>query len=361
MLFTSGTTGDPKGVAVPRAALAHFTDWLLTTHGFVPGGETFLNQAPFGFDLSVMDVYGALLTGGTLVTLDRDETADPRRLFRRLAGAPITTWVSTPSFARLCLSEPRFGEAMLPAVRRFLFCGETLSPDVVRALHGRFPRAAVWNMYGPTEATVAVTAIEIGPALAAGDRPLPVGRVAPGMDVWIAHPDDPDRRLPDRTRGEIVVAGPQLACGYVRATPAPPGAREPFATLADGRRAYRTGDLGHVDPAAGGLFCAGRVDRQVKLRGYRIELEEVEAHLRTLAGVADAAVLAVERDGRPDHLVAFVVGPEERGRALTAAIRAGLARVLPEHALPRFVHGVAALPLTAQGKVDRRSLLERAG
>src|SRR5262249_37254782 len=95
VLFTSGTTGVPKGVSVSQAALRHFTDWLLATHPFVAGGETFLNQAPFGFDLSVMDVYGAWLTGGTLFVVGREDVADPRRLFRRLDGAPVTTWVST--------------------------------------------------------------------------------------------------------------------------------------------------------------------------------------------------------------------------------------------------------------------------
>src|SRR5207244_268064 len=120
---------------------------------------------------------------------------DPRRLFRRLAGAPLTTWVSTPSFARFCLAEPGFARPMLPALRRFLFCGETLSPTVVRALLARFPGAGVWNMYGPTETTVAVTAIRIAPALAASDDPLPVGFAAPGIDVWIADPSAPDRQL----------------------------------------------------------------------------------------------------------------------------------------------------------------------
>jgi len=369
ILFTSGTTGDPKGVPVSRGALEHFTDWLLATHRFVGGGETFLNQAPLSFDLSVMDVYGALLTGGTLFVLRRDETADPRRLFGRLDGAPLTAWVSTPSFARLCLAEPRFAQAMLPGLRCFLFCGETLPPAVARELLARFPRAEVWNMYGPTETTVAVTAVQITPVMAASNRALPVGRAAPGHEIWIADPDDPARRLPDGAHGEIVIAGPQVASGYLMPAPdARDGGREPFLVLPDGRRAYRTGDLGTIDPVGGLLQCAGRLDRQIKLRGYRIELEEIEAHLRAVPGVGDAAVLAVDRGGQPDHLVAVIVDARAAapslpasGRDLTGLVRAALADWLPDYALPRIVRRLPALPLTGNGKLDRDALRELLG
>ena len=358
ILFTSGTTGAPKGVIVTRMALAHFANWLLASHPFVRGGETFLNQAPFGFDLSVMDLYGALLTGGTLFSITRAETGDGRRLFQRLDGAPLTTWVSTPSFVRFCLAEPRFGRSMLPALRRFLLCGETLPPAVARALLERFPEADVWNMYGPTEATVAVTAIRIDAARAAGDGPLPVGRPAPGMDVWIADPREPSRRLMYREEGEIVIAGPQVAAGYVGEAEGEAG---PFFVLPGGRRAYRTGDLGWIDPADGMLFCGGRLDQQIKLRGYRIEIEEIETHLRAVPGVADAAVVPVDRDGAPDHLLAVVVGTAElpsAGRALADHVRAALADALPDYAIPRLVRRAPALPLTTQGKLDRRALRE---
>jgi D-alanine--poly(phosphoribitol) ligase subunit 1 len=359
VLFTSGTTGTPKGVPIPHRALRHFTDWLLATHAFVPGAETFLNQAPLAFDLSVMDVFGALLTGGALFTLGREELADPRLLFRRLDGAPLTVWVSTPSFARLCLAEPRFAQPMLPALRRFLFCGETLPVGIVQALQARFPRAAIWNMYGPTETTVAVTGVCITPAMVASGRPLPVGWSAPGLDVWIAEPGAPATRLPPGLRGEIVVAGPQVAPGYLLAGEGT-GA---FVLLDDGRQAYRTGDLGFIDPEDGMLCCAGRLDRQIKLSGYRIELEEVEARLRMVPGLTDAAVIAVDHDGRYDHLIAAVVEGEavvpplpHDGRALARHVRTALAEWLPDYALPRLVHRVRALPLTVNGKVDRGAL-----
>jgi D-alanine--poly(phosphoribitol) ligase subunit 1 len=363
IVFTSGTTGNPKGVPIPYGALRHFADWLLATHPFVAGGEVFLNQAPLSFDLSVMDLYGALLTGGTLFAIARDELADPRRLFIRLDGAPLTTWVSTPSFARFCLAETRFAQDMLPGMRRFLFCGETLPVGVARELLARFPRAEVWNMYGPTETTVAVTAVRITRAMVGSDNPLPVGQPAPGIDLWIADPADPLQRLAAGQRGEIVIAGPQIAAGYL--PPPADAAANPFFSLPDGRHAYRTGDLGSIDPLDGSIACGGRLDGQIKLHGYRLELEEIEAHLRAVPGVGDGAVLAIERDGRPDHLVAVVVGASDDpsslpagGRPLTQLVRAALAESLPDYALPRLVRRVPALPLTSNGKVDRRALRE---
>jgi D-alanine--poly(phosphoribitol) ligase subunit 1 len=137
-----------------------------------------------------------------------------------------------------------------------------------------------------------------------------------------------------------------------------------FFTLSDGRRAYRTGDLGWIDPRDGALFCVGRLDHQIKLHGYRIELEEIEVHLRRVPGVADAAVVPIERDGRPDHLAAFVVPTPalpSTGRALTSHVRAALATLLPDYALPRLVRTTPVLPLTVQGKLDRRALRELAG
>src|SRR5262249_2164594 len=155
-----------------------------------------------------------------------------------LPGVPRSPCVSPPSCARFCRAEPRFAQDMLPALRRFLFCGETLPVGVARELLARFPGAEVWNMYGPTETTVAVTALRITPAMVASDRPLPVGAPAPGVDVWIADPAHPTQRLPDGRRGEIVIAGPQVCRGCLVAGDgaARDASSSPFIDLGDGRR-----------------------------------------------------------------------------------------------------------------------------
>lgn len=356
IIFTSGTTGDPKGVPVPHRALATFTGWLTAVLG-LGRDEVVLDHAPYTFDLSVMSVYAALLTGGALFSVTSDDVADVRALFARLDRAPLTTWVSTPSFARFCVAEPRFERSFLPRLRRFLFCGETLPPELARELMRRFPGAEVWNTYGPTEATVAITGIRVDESMALSERPLPIGRSFPGTRVWVADPDDPERELAAGREGEIVVAGAQVALGYLGTNASEHG----FVRLADGRMAYRTGDIGHRDPSDGLLYCGGRVDRQIKLHGYRVELDEIETRLRQIPGIADAAVIAIERDGRADHIAAFVVRAGDAALptsdiALARHVRAALAPWLPAYALPRAVRGLGSLPLTVNGKVDRERL-----
>jgi D-alanine--poly(phosphoribitol) ligase subunit 1 len=355
VMFTSGSTGEPKGVVITRGNLAHFLGWMLAEHRFAEGGEVFLNQAPFSFDLSVMDTYLSLLTGGTLVSLTRDEIGNPKRLYAALAGAGITTWVSTPSFARLCLAEPSFTAAMLPRLRRWLFCGETLAPEIAAALLDRFPQAEVWNTYGPTEATVACTSIRIDRAVLARHNPLPIGRPMPGTRLLAV--DAAGQVVPDGARGELVIAGPNVSPGYLGR---PDLTERAFATL-DGAQAYRTGDWGRWQD--GLLFWEGRLDDQVKVAGHRIELGDVEANLRALPGVRDAAALVLRRPGRPEALAAAVIPagddrPAERA-ALARALAERLAERLPAYMLPRKLVVLDAFPLTPNGKIDRRALAER--
>ncbi len=353
VMFTSGSTGQPKGVVITRRNLAAFLDGYLGTLRFAPG-ETFLNQVSYAFDVSVMDTYGALCTGGTVHSVTADEVQHPKQLFATLAASGASVWVSTPSFAALCLAERRFAAAMLPALRRFVFCGEALPPEVARRLLERFPAAEVWNTYGPTEATVAVTAVRIDAALLAQHARLPIGHPLPGTRVTAC--DEAGRPVPPGTRGELVIAGPTVSPGYLNA---PERAARVFTTL-DGVRAYRTGDWGWCEGDL--LFCDGRMDDQIKLHGHRIELGDVEANLRAVPGVRDAVVLAARRDGRVAELVAFTIlaeRPPGSDFAVAQVLRTRLADRLPAYMLPRRFVFLDAFPLTANGKADRRALASR--
>lgn len=385
IIFTSGSTGEPKGVVITLGCLTSFCRWMLDEQLLVEGGEVFLNQAPFSFDLSVMDLYLSLATGGTLFSITKEDTEDPKRLYRTLAESEVTVWVSTPSFAQMCLAEKTFARPLLPRVRKFLFCGETLPPETAAALLDRFPGCEVWNTYGPTEATCATTSVRVDRAVLNRYSPLPVGFAKPGTRVLVLSEDG--RPVPEGERGEIVIAGPNVSPGYLGRSDLV--TRAFFRWEGDGAqqgkegcgplRAYRTGDWGRY--REGMLFFEGRMDSQVKVRGYRIELGDVEANLRALPGVRDAVVLPVSRDGRVESLAAFVIpiagaeatgenaaGPNGSGHdaagpgvdefAAGRRLRRLLGERLPSYMLPRRFYFRPSFPMTPNGKADRRKLAE---
>jgi D-alanine--poly(phosphoribitol) ligase subunit 1 len=351
ILFTSGSTGEPKGVVITLACLEHFIAWMLAEQRFIEQGEIFLNQPPFSFDVSVMALYSGLVTGGTVFNISRDLVANPKILYRALANSNATTWVSTPSFAQICLVEERFDEAMLRHVRRFLFCGETLAPQTAAGLLERFPGAEVWNTYGPTETTVAITSVRIDRAILEKYSPLPIGRPMPGTEVFVVN--EKGEVLPENERGEIIIAGPNVSPGYLGR----PDLTAAFFFQYRGRRAYRTGDFGRFRD--GLLFFEGRIDAQIKLYGYRIEIGDVEANLRALPAVRDAVVIPVIKDGAAQSLAAFVLlaaRDEASHFNLSQRLRNQLSERLPLYMLPRKFVFLDTFPMTPNGKVDRASL-----
>lgn len=175
IIFTSGSTGKPKGVQITYGALNHFTEWALTLGDCEKKGMHYLNQAPFSFDLSVMDLYMSLSTGSCLVSLEKTVQSDYRKLFEHLESGDINIWVSTPSFADMCMADPKFCQDLMPNMKLFLFCGETLTNKSAENLATRFPRAQVINTYGPTESTVAVTSAEITDSVNKMGFPLCLG------------------------------------------------------------------------------------------------------------------------------------------------------------------------------------------
>lgn len=354
ILFTSGSTGEPKGVIITHSNLTAFVQWMMGEQPFVMNGETFLNQAPFSFDLSVMDLYLSLYTGGTLFSVTKDDVANLKNLYAAFARSSLTTWVSTPSFAQMCLIEKSFAQPMIPTLRRFLFCGETLAPETASQLLTRFPEAEVWNTYGPTEATVATTSIRVDRELIERWSPLPVGRAMPGTLVEIL--DESGAVMRDGDRGQIIIAGPNVSPGYLNR----PELTAKAFFIYEGLPAYRTGDAGRVED--GFVFFDGRMDSQVKVNGYRIELGDLEANLRALPEIADAVVLPVEKGGRIESLAAFVVLAGDRIGSdfeISARLKKQLGERLPAYMAPRKFHFLDTFPMTANGKADRRKLAER--
>ncbi len=364
IIFTSGSTGRPKGIEVTENDVRHFMQWLETFPAIRERCQTFMDQAPYSFDLSEFELVGALSTGGCLYALSSDATTDFRKLFQEFADSHMDVWVSTPPFADMCLADPSFKETLLPDLKLFLFCGDTLTPRTAKALRRRFPHAIVANTYGPTESTVAVTYCEIDDEMLASGEALPVGYARPGTELQIrriTEPDDPlGEKLPAGQSGEVVIIGDTVAKDYL-GLPEKTAAAFFDTTLSDGRpaRAFRTGDIGHLDED-GMLHYEGRMGSLIKLNGFRIELGDVENHLAALKGVKMAAVVPVSRHGRISSLKAFVVldhkgAPEAE---TPHAIRNRLAETLPSYMIPKSVKVLDEMPLTTNAKIDRRQLAQ---
>lgn len=353
IIFTSGTTGTPKGVQISHDNLLSYVDWMLSDFDLYSGIRT-LSQASYAFDLSVMDLYPTLLLGGTLVALSKDVTDDFRQLFARLPELKVNVWVSTPSFVEICLLEPKFNQTNYPELNHFLFCGEELTVKTAQALLQRFPDAQVYNTYGPTETTVAVTGVQIEPEMLTRYDRLPIGRVK--ADTTIDVVDAEGQSLPADQSGELIISGPSVSKGYLNN---PEKTAHAFFKK-EGRPAYKTGDLGFVE-TNGLIFYRGRTDFQIKMHGYRIELEDVDQNLLKLDLVKQASTVPCYNNShKVTQLVAYIVPnhndyPDQS--TLTKAIKDGLSRNIMPYMVPQRIVYQEDLPLTINGKVDRKTLM----
>ncbi len=338
IIYTSGSTGRPKGVAVPHRGVVNvlcgFADRLGVTEDDVWAAVTAVS-----FDMSVRELLIPLIRGARVAVVAEDDLAEPARLSARLAQVGATIAQATPTRWRMLLVS-----GGVPACVRERLCGgEALDRELVRALSADGGR--VWNVYGPTESTMIVSAHAVPP----GEGVPLLGPALPNTRLRVL-----DRALnpvPPGVVGQVYVGGPGVTRGYADRPALTAGA---FVAEEGGGRLYATGDLARWRPD-GLLEFLGRADQQVKVRGLRVEPGEVEAALRTAPGVADAAVVAWPVRADDVRLVAYVVGPPERE---WPRLREHLAARLPSAMVPEVAVFLAALPLTRTGKVDRKALPE---
>lgn len=358
IIFTSGSTGTPKGVQITRDCLDNFIKWALTLgSGFSTDFHyTFINQAPFSFDLSVMDLFLSLYTGGTLWCLTKEIQNNPKSLYQSFKGSGAHTWVSTPSFADVCLAEPTFNSELMANLKNFLFCGEILTNKTVERLLKRFPNSNVVNTYGPTESTCAITSVTITKEINESISPLPVG--TPKKGTWLEIVNDEGKIVPDGIHGEIIIVGDSVSLGYWNNAEKN---KKSFGTkFIDGSeyRFYRTGDEGYIFD--GMLYYCGRIDLQVKLHGYRIELEDIENNLLKISGIQQAIVIPKYKDCKVSNLVGVIVPiyKIENEQDEVKRIKAELLKNLPEYMIPKKFKFMESFPRTNNGKIDRKSVGE---
>lgn len=358
IIFTSGSTGRPKGVRLTSNCLDNFIDWAVTLRkdGRLDDEKhrIYINQAPYSFDLSVFDLYTSLFTGGTIGAITKDMQSDSEELYGFLKRMNPNIWISTPSFSEIALMADIFNQELMPNIEEFIFCGETLTNKTAGKLINRFPRAIVVNTFGPTESTVAVTGIIIDEDIIEKYNPLPIGTPKQGTYIYIM---DEDRNiLNDGEKGEIVIVGDTVSSGYWNNEEK---TREAFDSMTvDGikYRLYHTRDKGYYKD--GFLFYCGRLDLQIKLHGYRIEIEDIESNLLNVSDIEKAVVMPEYIDGEVNSLTAYVVPKNEVISTLKERrrIREELKKYIPEYMIPRKFVFRESLPVTANGKVDRKKL-----
>ncbi|MGW0737093.1 amino acid adenylation domain-containing protein [Streptomyces sp. NPDC002851] len=348
IIFTSGTTGRPKGVQVSHGNVLRLFSVSQELHGFGPDDVWSLFHT-FAFDVSVWEMWGPLLHGGCLVVVEQETAKDPAAFWELLRRERVTMLSQTPSAFNQLIAEDAGRSERLP-LRRVVLAGEALHFSDLRPWVAKYGDAApqLINQYGPTETTVYASCRRVRAADLSEGRSL-IGGPLPDLRFLVVDADL--REVPAGQRGELVVSGPGVTLGYLRS---PELNRERFVELPGGRgRGYRTGDL--VERTESGDFAFhGRTDDQVKIRGHRVELGEVEGALRALDSLAEAAVAARELPGLGTSLVAYVV--PARPELTAVALRRELAAALPPYMVPGVFVAVDALPLTQNGKLDRKAL-----
>lgn len=346
VIYTSGSTGRPKGVVVPHAAVVALLANTRPDMDFGPH-DVWVQFHSYSFDFAVWELWGALAHGGELLVPEYGLTRSPLDFHRLVRERGVTVLNQTPSAFYQFIEADRQADQPLTALRRVIFGGEALDLGRLRGWVERHGTGApeLVNMYGITETTVHVThRVLTDDDFRAGDDVSPIGGPIPGLSTYLL--DDRLRPVPAGRVGAIYVAGDQVSLGYLGRPGLTAGRFVANPFTGDGSRMYHTGDLARRT-LDGELEFAGRADNQVQLKGFRIELGEVESAVRELAGVVDVAVTVAD-DG--DHLVAHVVGraPTDLAGLLTAK--------LPAYMVPGRVLPTDALPLTVNGKLDRKAL-----
>jgi amino acid adenylation domain-containing protein len=352
VIYTSGSTGRPKGAVNAHRGVVNRLHWMQRAYG-LDGTDAVLQKTPASFDVSVWEFFWPLLAGARLVLAEPGGHKDAAYLRAVLAAEGVTTAHFVPSMLTVFLAQFDGPDDDLP-LRRMICSGEELPIAAAREVLRLLPRTELHNLYGPTEAAIDVTAFRCTPESLAGRSAVPLGTPIDNLRIHVV--DRHGAPVPVGVPGELVIAGVGVGLGYHRRPELTAERFVPEPGAPDGAgRAYRTGDLARWRPD-GLVEFLGRIDHQVKVRGVRIELGEIDAALRGRPGVRDVAVVVREDEPGDKRLVAYVVGPGGTDDVDADGLRAALKQQLPEYMVPAAFVGLPELPLTPNGKLDRPAL-----
>lgn len=357
ILFTSGSTGKPKGVQISKNNLDSFNDWFGKYMDLDDYEDVMMNQVSYSFDVSVIPIYLGLIYGKTLNSLSKNTLEDFKLLFKNLNESNIKYWVSTPALAEMCIRDTNFNNKLMPNLKTFFFAGEVLSKKLVKELMERFKGVRIINGYGPTEGTVLLSAIDVTEEMLKDERPIPIGYPMDGGILKIV--DDKNNEVKDGEKGELLALGKSISKGYFNNEEMTN--KVFFNEIVNGEelRGYRTGDIAYYDN--GVLYYCGRKDFQIKLNGFRIEIEDIENNLRKVSNVSNCIVLPVFKDEKISHLASFVTLKEDNGLSSlknSIIIKDELKKYIPSYMIPRNIKVIKEFPINTNGKIDRKKLME---
>lgn len=355
ILFTSGSTGHPKGVVITHANVIAFVKWA-TEYFRIDAGDRLSGHPPLHFDLSTFDVFGAFAAGAQLHLVPPELSLVPQRLAAFIRSSELTQWFSVPSVLQYMAKFDVVATGDFPALKRLLWCGEVLPTPVLTYWMGRLPGVQFTNLYGPTEATIA-SAYYTVPRCPADDRvAIPIGEACGGEELQIL--DDGLQPVPRGEIGNLFIGGVGLSPGYWQDAEKTDAVflRDP-KSADPASRIYKTGDLARIGDD-GLVYFLGRADSQIKSRGYRIELGEIECALNAIGLLKACAVVGVPTEGFEGTAICCAYVPHTE--ATTASVlRRELTKMLPSYMIPSQWAALPELPGNANGKVDRRKLKEQ--
>jgi amino acid adenylation domain-containing protein len=355
ILFTSGSTGLPKGVMITHASVLHFLSWARSYFN-TTASDRISQQPPFQFDLSTFDIFCALSAGAQLHLVPSELVLLPHRLAQFIRESSLTQWFSVPAVLNLMAKFDAVRQHDFPALRRVMFAGEVLPTPTLIYWMRRLPHAQFTNLYGPTETTIASSYYTVPRCPVDECEPIPIGAACDGEELLVL--DSELRPVADNEIGDLYIRGAGMSPGYWRDSDktrsvflAAPGATDPRD------RIYKTGDLAHRG-TDGLLYFHGRADTQIKSRGYRIELGEIEQALHSLPGLREGAIVAIRSEGFEGWQICCAYAPEPEDGVSPEALRKHLAELLPAYMLPTRWLRYDVLPKNPNGKFDRPRLKE---
>jgi len=353
ILFTSGSTGAPKGVIITHGSVIAFVEWARSYFGIVPG-DRISGHTPLHFDLSTFDIYGTLSAGAGLHMVPPALNLLPHKLAEFIRASELTQWFSVPSALNFMAKHGVVTQNDFPVLRRMLWCGEVLPTPILIHFMRRLPHVRFTNLYGPTETTIASSYYTV-PECPRDDRAtVPIGTACAGEELLLLDPSLSE--VPPGEIGDLYIRGAGLSPGYWKDPEKTAAAFLPYPHAAKAEdRIYKTGDLARRGED-GLLYFVGRADTQIKSRGYRIELGEVEAAFHSMECLEECAVVAVPTCGFEGNAICCAYVPRQGHTVTAARLRQQASRWLPGYALPMRWLALERLPRNANGKIDRPCL-----